>query len=698
MYVDKEYISQSVEHFRLRAYKKPEQIGLFFYFKAKGINEYFYTRYEKWGDTEGAERTQNLLNLYDLAGVFDYERETGKKRCALFPFSISTDIKSPAFYNGATVFGGLGSRISDTLDNALVSTFIAKNTAKSNEIKLQNNYLELLVDNYLLGHKISVELFAAWCFKFWNIEMPQSSSSIDFNDVCVLAFLEKYHISAKEFENMFFFGKTQISGSSDKITGEDLRTYIKFGSEAFPEVEGGQFTALYSGERKIREEEVKKYLSQRTGDSLTNEDILRILQERDADIEKQFLESNNETDETNIILETDASIDKDTLVKNLVLQYKHADDKDVILNLFGIKYATVFVNEVFSVCEILDMAGLYSESNEQEVSRGIAIYEALMLKKSGINVSHEVISAYNLPDRTPRTIKLHPLNFIVYGAPGTGKTYSMVEYALAIIENKAIEDFKKANTDRKANVARYKELVKAGRIVFTTFHQNYGYEEFIQGLRPDKDSETMAFKTVDGVFKVIADAALNDTEGKNYVIIIDEINRANISKVFGELITLIEDDKRWGELNETSATLQSGDAFAVPNNLYIVGTMNSADKSISLIDAALRRRFDFIEQKPDSSLVTEGVLRKVFDNINENLVNELDSTDLLVGHSYFMGKEERDLCAILNNNIIPLLYEYFYDNRKKVAAMLKDAIDNSGAKIEIVDEKVGRLSVKDKVE
>lgn len=297
--------------------------------------------------------------------------------------------------------------------------------------------------------------------------------------------------------------------------------------------------------------------------------------------------------------------------------------------------------------------------------------------------------------REPRTNKVHPINFIVYGAPGTGKTYSMVEYALAIVDNIPIEEFRKQNTDRKATMIRYKELVKAGQIVFTTFHQNYGYEEFIQGLRPDKDSETMAFKTVDGVFKIIADRALNDIEGKNYIIIIDEINRANISKVFGELITLIEEDKRWGELNETSATLQSGDSFAVPNNLYIVGTMNSADKSISLIDAALRRRFDFIEQKPDSSLVTDSVLKTVLETINLSLVEELDSTDLLVGHSYFMNKTQSDLCNILNNNIIPLLYEYFYDNRKKVASILTEAIKKAGASVEIVDEKVGRLRVKE---
>ena len=297
--------------------------------------------------------------------------------------------------------------------------------------------------------------------------------------------------------------------------------------------------------------------------------------------------------------------------------------------------------------------------------------------------------------RSPRINKIHPINFIVYGAPGTGKTYSMVEYALAIIDNMTLDDFRTANTDRKENVNRYKELVKAGQVVFTTFHQNYGYEEFIQGLRPDKNSSTMAFKTVDGVFKKIADIAINDTEGKNYIIIIDEINRANISKVFGELITLIEEDKRWGELNEASATLQSGDQFAVPNNLYIVGTMNSADKSISLIDAALRRRFDFIEQKPDASLVTDSVLKAMLENINTSLVDELDSTDLLVGHSYFMNKTEKDLCNILNNNIIPLLYEYFYDNRKKVANILSEAIKKADAKVEIVDEKVGRLRVKE---
>ena len=292
--------------------------------------------------------------------------------------------------------------------------------------------------------------------------------------------------------------------------------------------------------------------------------------------------------------------------------------------------------------------------------------------------------------RTPRVNLIHPLNFIIYGAPGTGKTYSTAEYALAIIENRAVDTRRKSYEERKAVMATYNDYVRKGQIVFTTFHQSYGYEEFIQGLRPDTKSGKMAFITVDGVFKRIADDALDNHE-KNYVIIIDEINRANISKVFGELITLIESDKRWGEVNETCATLQSGDIFAVPNNLYIVGTMNSADKSISLIDAALRRRFEFIEQYPNASLVDDPTLRNVLSKINTILADSLESSDLLIGHSYFMGKTVDDLCTILNNSIIPLLYEYYYDNKKKVIGVLTDALKDLG--IKIVDDKISRVRV-----
>ena len=240
---------------------------------------------------------------------------------------------------------------------------------------------------------------------------------------------------------------------------------------------------------------------------------------------------------------------------------------------------------------------------------------------------------------------------------------------------------------------RYREMVQAGRIAFTTFHQSYGYEDFIQGLRPDDKADGIKFIPVDGVFKRIADMAMRDTQN-NYVIIIDEINRANISKVFGELITLMEDDKRWGEINQLSVTLPSGQEFAIPNNLYIIGTMNSADKSISLIDTALRRRFEFVEVTPNYDVISDEILKKVLIAINDGLVKELDSTDLLIGHAYFIGKTEADLCNIMNRNIIPLLYEYFFDNSKKVKKLIEDAVKDLNYIVKV--ENTGRLKFEKK--
>lgn len=343
----------------------------------------------------------------------------------------------------------------------------------------------------------------------------------------------------------------------------------------------------------------------------------------------------------------------------------------------------------YSLCEEKYSDDIYQTAGVDEVSEDSAEDDMNVAVSTGDSKAPKKKTCLEVV-RTPRTSLVHPLNFIIYGAPGTGKTYSTAEYALAIIENRAVDTRRKSYEERKAVMAAYNDYVRKGQIVFTTFHQSYGYEEFIQGLRPDTKSDKMAFTTVDGVFKRIADDALDDQE-KNYVIIIDEINRANISKVFGELITLIESDKRWGEINETCATLQSGDVFAVPNNLYIIGTMNSADKSISLIDAALRRRFEFIEHYPNASLVDDPTLSDVLTKINTILADSLESSDLLIGHSYFMGKTADDLCAILNNSIIPLLYEYYYDNKKKVIGVLTDALKDFG--IKIVDDKISRVRV-----
>ena len=290
----------------------------------------------------------------------------------------------------------------------------------------------------------------------------------------------------------------------------------------------------------------------------------------------------------------------------------------------------------------------------------------------------------------PRENKLHPLNSILYGAPGTGKTYITAEYALAILENREVDETPRTPAQRKALMEQYRTFVAQERIVFTTFHQSYGYEDFIQGLRPVSAAGGMDFVPVDGVFKRIADIA-KDHPQDNYVIIIDEINRANISKVFGELITLIEEDKRWGEVNALQVTLPSGHPFKIPNNLYILGTMNSADKSISLIDTALRRRFEFIEVTTKADLIADPVLRAVLEKLNLSLSKELDSTDLLVGHAYFIGKREDDLCSIFNRSIIPLLYEYFYDNTAKVKAQVRSALPEG--QYDITGGTVGRIRI-----
>lgn len=143
---------------------------------------------------------------------------------------------------------------------------------------------------------------------------------------------------------------------------------------------------------------------------------------------------------------------------------------------------------------------------------------------------------------------------------------------------------------------------------------------------------------------------------KRYVLVIDEINRANISRVFGELITLLEEDKRLGNENPLAVTLPSGEVFAVPPNLYVIGTMNTADKSIALLDTALRRRFAFVPMYPDYQLVPE--FESVLRPLNEQ-VRERKGVDFLIGHSYFLNRTFEELPEIFNQTIIPLLHEYF---------------------------------------
>ncbi|HGG0035025.1 TPA: McrB family protein [Campylobacter coli] len=413
------------------------------------------------------------------------------------------------------------------------------------------------------------------------------------------------------------------------------------------------------------------------------------------------------------------------------------------------------------------------------------------------------------------------LNQILYGPPGTGKTYHTIDKALEILgENLESRDEKKAKFD---------EYVKNGQIVFTTFHQSYGYEEFVEGIKPSLNSDENSqinYKVKDGIFKELCKKALenrddiesfnfyiNDLKEKTkedannpekyfqlpntkysiqyrggktfrikfddmsknhkdypvsidnieklyktsnideiynsayvkailnylksqglkdykekdekinlpYIIIIDEINRGNVSKIFGELITLIEPSKRLGNEEALELTLPySGEKFGVPKNVYIIGTMNTADRSITSLDTALRRRFEFVEMMPNSDLLnnvfickdvenpnededylgddakTEGyaeILQNILISINKRIEFLLDR-EKTIGHAFFMSEAvkfnknnwikpdeyEEDwyvlsiskLKKVFQNKIIPLLQEYFYNDYALINAVLND--------------------------
>lgn len=173
------------------------------------------------------------------------------------------------------------------------------------------------------------------------------------------------------------------------------------------------------------------------------------------------------------------------------------------------------------------------------------------------------------------------------------------------------------------------------------------------------------------------DNKISSNSLNSYIIIIDEINRGNVSKIFGELITLIEPSKRIGESEELKVTLPySGKKFGVPKNVYILGTMNTADRSITSLDTALRRRFEFVEMIPDVSKLSdncEGVdLQKLLEAINTRIEYLLDR-EKTIGHAFFIGVENlEDLKKVFQNKIIPLLQEYFYNDYALISAVLND--------------------------
>ncbi|WP_030708633.1 AAA family ATPase [Streptomyces sp. NRRL F-2580] len=286
---------------------------------------------------------------------------------------------------------------------------------------------------------------------------------------------------------------------------------------------------------------------------------------------------------------------------------------------------------------------------------------------------------------------------VLYGPPGTGKTYEALRYAVRRIGELAddlpgVRPY--AEPGEEAFRATHRALVEADRLTMVTFHPGYGYEDFIEGLRPVKGEAGLSLEVRDGVFKRVCARAEQDP-GHTYLVLVDELNRGNLPKIFGELITLLEKDKR----GYTVTLPLSGDHFSVPPNVQLLGTMNTADRSIRMLDSAIRRRFAFLELLPNTEPLTDAVVGqldlKVFlTELNARIRAGLDR-EKQIGQAFLLPGGEpistpEELAAVIRDEILPLLQEYAYDDYGLLAGFLGTAVIDPVAHTprELDDEKL----------
>lgn len=270
---------------------------------------------------------------------------------------------------------------------------------------------------------------------------------------------------------------------------------------------------------------------------------------------------------------------------------------------------------------------------------------------------------------------------ILYGPPGTGKTYWAERTARELAAHSRYSlSFEQLEDDQK-RVVLGDGQASEGLVRLCAFHPAYGYEDFLEGYRPHADGTGIGFEVRAGIFKKLCEAAAEQPQYKFYLII-DEINRGDIPRIFGELLTILEKDKR----GKTVLLPLSGQLFQAPANLYVIGTMNTADRSIALLDTALRRRFGFVELMPDSSLLNETIVGGIplgpwLAALNHRIREHIgrDARNLQIGHAYLLdnGRPVATLAKftrIVQDDILPLLEEYCYEDYATLGKILGSSL------------------------